>query len=384
MKKILLFLVFLIAGTLQAQYMQEVGKKMEQLPKAQEQSISTIATYINNQFSSDDDKIAAVFYWTAHAIRYDLPGSTSGQYDTQTSADKVQSALSTRKGVCMHYAEVFKALAVACGIPTELVSGYTKQYGKISTQTHQWCAAKINGNWELFDPTWGSGVVVENQYQEKFDPYYFRTPPANLIQSHYPFEYLWQLAVNPLSPEQFKRNEIGSQGYKITCNPAGEIAAYLALSEVEKSKLTLNHLQLMGLINGMLRTEETFLKREISYFGLNSTSDKLSQLVDDFNASISAYNKIVVFRNTQFKPAISDEELLSSVQLPYNNFTQAYASLLALKEVDRALVGEVNGLKKSFASTKKAWEVQVAFVQLYVATAVQNREQLFYKTTGGR
>lgn len=384
MKKIFLFLVLLIAGSLQAQSMQEVGKKMEQLPAAQEQSISAIANYINSQFSSDDDKIAAVFYWTAHAIRYDLPGSTNGQYDTQTSPEKVQSALTTKKGVCMHYAEVFKAIALGCNIPTELVSGYTKQYGKISAQTHQWCAAKINGKWEFFDPTWGAGVVVENQYQEKFDPYYFRTPPADLIQSHYPFEYLWQLVTNPLSPEQFKRNEIGSQGYKITCNPAVEIAAYLALSEVEKSKLTLSHLQLMGVINGMLRTEEAFLKREISYFGLNSTSDKLSQLVDDFNASISAYNKIVVFRNAQFKPTISDEELLASVQLPYNNFTQAYGSLLALKEVDRALVGEVNGLKKSFASTKKAWEVQLAFVQLYVATDPTNREQLFYKTTRTR
>jgi hypothetical protein len=106
--------------------------------------------------------------------------------------------------------------------------------------------------------------------------------------------------------------------------------------------------------------------------------------VDDFNASISAYNKVVVFRNQQFKPAISDEELVASVQLPYNNFTQAYASLQALKEVDRPLMGQVNGLKKSFASTKKAWEVQLAFVQLYVATAPENRETLFYKTTRSR
>ena len=376
--------MLLLVGSIQAQSMQEVGNKMDQLPISQTQSISAIASYITSQFTSEDDKIAAVYYWTAHAIRYDLPGSTNGQYDTQTSADKVQSALSTRKGVCMHYAEVFKALAVACGIPTELVSGYTKQYGKISTQTHQWCVAKINQKWELFDPTWGSGVVVENQYQEKFDPYYFRTSPADLIRSHYPFEYLWQLVANPLSPEQFKQNEVGSQGYKVSCNPAEEITAYLALSEVEKSKTTLNHMQTMGVINGMLRTEEAFLKREISYFGLNSTSDKLSQLVDDFNASISAYNKIVLFRNAQFKPAISDEELVASVQLPYNNFTQAYTSLLTLKEVDRALVGEVNGLKKSFASTKKAWEVQLAFVQLYVATAPADREQLFYKTTRAR
>ncbi len=384
MKNLLYYFVLLLVGSIQAQSMQEVGNKMDQLPISQTQSISAIASYITSRFTTEDDKIAAVYYWTAHAIRYDLPGSTNGQYDTQTSPEKVQSALSSRKGVCMHYAEVFKALAIACGIPVELVSGYTKQYGKISTQTHQWCAAKLNGKWELFDPTWGAGVVVENQYQEKFDLYYFRTNPTNLIQSHYPFEYLWQLVANPLSPEQFKRNEIGPQGPKITCNPAVEIEAFLAMSEVEKSKTTLNHMQTMGVINGMLRTEEAFLKREISYFGLNSTSDKLSQLVDDFNASISAYNKIVLFRNAQFKPAISDEELVAIVQLPYNNFTQAYTSLLTLKEVDRALVGEVNGLKKSFASTKKAWDVQLAFVQLYVTTAPADREQLFYKTTRAR
>jgi hypothetical protein len=153
------------------------------------------------------------------------------------------------------------------------------------------------------------------------------------------------------------------------------------LPEIEKSKTALQHLQTMGVTNPMLRAQEAFLKREISYFSLNSTSDKLNQLVDDFNASISAYNKVVVFRNQQFKPAISDEELVASVQLPFNNFTQAYASLQALKEVDRPLLGQVNGLKKSFASTKKAWEVQLAFVQLYVATAPENRETLFYKTT---
>lgn len=381
MKKLIFCFVILFTAVVQAQQFDAIAKTLEQLPASQSPTVASVAGFINTHFTRDEDKIAAIFYWIAHAIRYDLPGSTNGQYDTQTSPEKVQSALSTKKGVCMHYAEVFKALALACNIPTELVSGYTKQYGKISTQTHQWCAAKLNGKWELYDPTWGAGVVVENQYQEKFDSYYFRTNPADLIQSHYPFEYLWQLVANPLSPEQFKRNEVGSQGNKITCNPAVEIESYLALSEVEKSKTTLNHLQTMGSSNGMLRTEEAFLKREISYFGLNSTSDKLSQLVDDFNASISAYNKIVVFRNAQFKPAISDEELVASVQLPYNNFTQAYASLLALKEVDRALVGEVNGLKKSFASTKKAWEVQLAFVQMYVATASADREQLFYKTT---
>jgi len=378
MKKILFFFSFLLAGAVQAQQFNAIAKTLDQMPAVQPPTIASVAGFINTHFTGDEDKIAAIFYWIAHTIRYDLPGSTNGQYDTQTSPEKVQSALTTQKGVCMHYAEVFKALAVACQIQVELVSGYTKQFGKISTQTHQWCAAKLNGKWELFDPTWGAGVVIENQYQDRFNTYYFRTNPTRLIESHYPFEYLWQLNANPLSPEQFKRNEPELQSQKISCNPAVELEAYLALTDIEKSKLELNHMQTIGISNPMLRAQEAYLKREISYFGLNSTSDKLSQLVDEFNASISAYNKVVVFRNQQFKPAISDEELVASVQLPFNNFTQAYASLLALTEVDRALLGQVNGLKKSFASTKKAWEVQLAFVQEYVATPTENRAELFY------
>ena len=378
MKKILLFFSLLYAGVVQAQQFDAIAKTLDQMPAVQWPTKVSVAGFINTHFTGEEDKIAAIFYWTTHAIAYDLPGSINGQYDTQTSPEKVQSALTTRKGVCMHYAEVFKALADASQIPVELVSGYTKQYGKISTQTHQWCAAKLNGKWELFDPTWGAGVVIENQYQDHFNTYYFRTPPADLIQSHYPFEYLWQLLPNPMSPAQFKSNEPELQPQKISCNPTVELESYLALTEIEKSKLELNHLQMMGISNPMLRAQETYLKREISYFGLNSTSDKLSQLVDEFNASISAYNKVVMFRNQQFKPAISDEELVASVQLPFNNFTQAYASLMALKEVDRALLGQVNGLTKSFASTKKAWEVQLAFVQEYVATPIENRAELFY------
>ena len=378
MKNLRYYFMFLFVGSIQAQSMQEVGNKMDQIPGSQTQSISAIAGYITSQFASDEDKIAAIFYWTAHAIRYDVPGSTTGQYDTQTSADKVQSALSSRKGVCMHYSEVFKALALACGIPTELVSGYTKQYGKISTQTHQWCMARINGTWELFDPTWGAGVVNDQEYTPQFNFFFFRTPPAALIESHYPFDYLWQLLPNPLSPEQFKSNETGITGNKVRCNPAEEIPLYFALSANEKSKVELKHLEIMGISNGMLRGEAAFLKRELSYHALNNTSAKLEQVVADFNASITAYNRLILFRNKQFKPALADEDLLALVQLPYADFTQAYLNLMELKEVDRALQGQVVSLKKSFIDTKKAWETQLAFVQLYVSKPSQEREQLFF------
>ena len=364
-------------GHLQAQSMQAVGKLMDQLPPAQEQTIPAIASYITQHFSTDEDKIAAVFYWTAHALRYDVPGSTNGQYDQQDTAQKIQSALATRKGVCMHYSEVFKALAVACGIPTELVVGYTKQFGKISTQTHQWCASQINGSWELFDPTWGAGVVDNQEYRQQFNLFYFNTPPVELVASHYPFNYVWQLLANPISPEQFKSNEPGLAGNKVACNPAQEIAQYVALSPIEKTKIEYDHLERMGISNGMLRAQATYLKNELSYHNLNNSADKLGQLVDDFNASITAYNSVIAFRNKQFKPVVSDEDLLALVQIPYANFTQAYANLMNLGPVDRPLQSQVASLKRSFAQTQKAWETQLEFVQQYVHTADASRENLF-------
>ena len=46
---------------------------MDKIPDSLTTSTSGIANYINENFKSEDEKIRAVFYWTASNISYDVP-----------------------------------------------------------------------------------------------------------------------------------------------------------------------------------------------------------------------------------------------------------------------------------------------------------------------
>jgi transglutaminase/protease-like cytokinesis protein 3 len=69
---------------------------------------------------------------------------------------------------------ITKILEIAnkVGIDTETISGYTKQNGAVDPMS--WCASKIDNQWYIFDPTWGSGFVNNGKFVNAFDDRYFK------------------------------------------------------------------------------------------------------------------------------------------------------------------------------------------------------------------
>jgi transglutaminase/protease-like cytokinesis protein 3 len=78
-----------------------------------------------------------------------------------------------------------------------IVEGYAKGpsylVGQDKDINHAWNGVKIDGTWYLLDATWGAGAIENDQFVAKFNPYYFATPPDQLIYSHFPAESQWQL-----------------------------------------------------------------------------------------------------------------------------------------------------------------------------------------------
>ncbi|WP_278034740.1 transglutaminase domain-containing protein [Flavobacterium nitratireducens] len=134
----------------------DIDTKISKIPVELSKSTTGIAQFINDHFKSDNEKIRAVFYWTATNISYDV-ANMNNPNQFQTSQEKIENTLNTKKGVCIHYAEVFNDIARKVGIQSEIIYGYTKQHGKIDQLSHAWSAAKIDNKWFVFDPTWGSG-----------------------------------------------------------------------------------------------------------------------------------------------------------------------------------------------------------------------------------
>jgi transglutaminase/protease-like cytokinesis protein 3 len=75
--------------------------------------------------------------------------------------------------VCSDYTKIFKEIANKVGIDTETISGYTKQNGAVD-RCLMLGVLKIDNQWYIFDPTWGSGFVNNGKFVNAFDDRYFK------------------------------------------------------------------------------------------------------------------------------------------------------------------------------------------------------------------
>jgi hypothetical protein len=165
----------------------------------------------NSESSSDISitpflKVRAIFSWIARHISYDVDLFESGG-TTDASPQKV---LNTRKAVCEGYANLFRAMALEAGFTCWKIGGQVTGSSFISGMdssdsdtAHAWNALQIHGQYYLVDATWGAGYVKNHKFIQSFCPYFFLTPPEELIYTHFPDWPQWQLLETPISKQQF-------------------------------------------------------------------------------------------------------------------------------------------------------------------------------------
>ncbi len=165
-------------------------------------SVWELASLLSPYAKTEAEKARIIYSWIAHNISYDVPALLSGNYGDLSP----QGVLKTRKGVCSGYADLYKSLARAMGLDVTVIEGYSKGYSYVvgsTTSNHAWNSVKINNKWYLIDTTWGAGYVNNSQFNKKFNPYYFATPPEQFIIKHFPVEEKWQLLEKDYSRQQF-------------------------------------------------------------------------------------------------------------------------------------------------------------------------------------
>ena len=84
----------------------DIDKKALLLPDSLTKSTEAIASYINANFHSNEDKVRAIFIWVASNIRYDVPNMYVINY-YEKKEDKIAKPLQTREGICENYAALF-------------------------------------------------------------------------------------------------------------------------------------------------------------------------------------------------------------------------------------------------------------------------------------
>lgn len=357
-----------------------VDAKMAAIPANSANSTESIAKYIDANFKTENDKIRAVFFYTTSNLSYDVANMFT--FDIyETPQDRILKALKTKKGICWDYALIYNEIANLVGVKSVVIQGYTKQNGKIDTMAHAWCASRIGNKWYLFDPTWGSGYVNNNKYTRKINNIYFKVDPVKMIDSHMPFDYLWQFIPHVITNQDFINGKTQIDKTKKAFDFESEITKYESLPKKDQFFESAQRIEKNGLKNQLISQAYTYAKSSWNYERETENNTKFNQIVTQYNAAIVDLNDFIYYRNNKFKPNISDEELKEKIQNPKNKLLNCQELLNNLGKVDAVNLQNVNAMKTGLIATLKQAEEQEVFVNTYLSKSKLVRKTMFSKVS---
>jgi hypothetical protein len=189
-------------------------------------SLNSLAKKITTGITTERKKLDAILFWVTDNIEYDVANyhrSLSGQniypdfrinqtdsIQRETAYDEAVACLtiSRRKAVCDGYARLFKTLCTHAGIQCIVVTGKAKTFLHKELMPHAWNAVRIEGKWNLVDPTWASGFVNGDSFTKERDLFYYLTAPEVMFVNHLPDEQKWTLLDKKFNSSTFGQSPI--------------------------------------------------------------------------------------------------------------------------------------------------------------------------------
>ncbi|MDP2088343.1 MAG: transglutaminase domain-containing protein [Flavobacteriaceae bacterium] len=359
---------------------QHIDQKIAEIPDSLSNSTDKIAAYINTNFKTDEEKIRAIFYFTASKINYDVVNMFTINLNLK-SEEIIKNTLETRKGVCINYAEVFNDLSNKAGIKSVIIEGYTKQNGKIDALSHAWCAAYLNHQWFVFDPTWGAGHVINGKYIKKINEQYFKSDPSKIIVSHMPFDYLWQFLNYPITNEEFYKGMTQINKSKTYFDYEKEIGLYENYSESLKLVTSSKRIEQNGVKNALIAEILNHKKIKTENLKQAKLHDDFNKAISDYNDAVYQFNAFIDYRNRQFKPIKSDEEIKKMIDDPKTKLINTQYLLNNLGAINVNNQQNLISLRKSLSELLKQVEEQEDFVKVYLSKNPNARKKLFTQYT---
>jgi transglutaminase/protease-like cytokinesis protein 3 len=315
-KGLLLLLIFLVSveSDLFSQKRERIriDNLMKQIPDSSTNSTNGIASYIAANIHNQKNRAYAIFSWITENINYDVENMFNINFYQESDA-VVSSALSDRKGICLHFSYLFQKIATRLGIRSYVVLGYTKQNGLMDQIPHSWCAGLIDTTWYLFDPAWGSGYLEKGTFLKERNQKYFLVPPSKLIKSHMPFDPMWQFLDHPITNQDYYNKRIIIDPGNPYFNFIDSINKYDHQSDLEKLQYSIPRIRQNGITN-------VLIARELEYLFEQILSLKYNEVVILYNEGISKLNQSIMIWN-EFNPDKNTNTISGLLDLADFNMT---------------------------------------------------------------
>ncbi|QTD37060.1 transglutaminase [Polaribacter batillariae] len=251
--KYLFTLFLLISISANSQDFATVDAKVSTYPRFSK--VEDLANQIDKDFTEDQEKARAAFFWLAKNIRYNLKefynpkqrsirfryaSKTEKQQKLQAAKDNlVATTFKTKQGVCEEYAQSFKKICDLLGLEAEVIKGYTRnspnEIGRpVNTTNHAWNAVKLNGEWLLLDATWAAGYEYNGKWIRKFNDYFYNIAKEKIFKTHFPDDSLWVLRFGRMSLLEFYNQPI--YGHNFLSSNTKLISPQTGIIKVESGK----------------------------------------------------------------------------------------------------------------------------------------------------
>ena len=351
--------------------------RIMQIPKSSTRTVDDVAAYIKANFSTDEEKARSVFFWISQTISYDIANmNTINYYDNEQQV--VDEVMKSRKGVCMHYATLMSWICNRAGVKTFVVGGYTRQNGKVDALSHAWNVSFVNGKWQIIDPTWGTGQIVNGKFVRQLNNEFFLMQPEEGIKSHCPFDPMWQLLQYPIDNNNFSKGIVAIDKRKPLFSFNDSIAAYEKADELTRQKAALRRMENNGINSKLLQENQQQIKNRINGIQKNTSIETFNNAVNTLNQAVNDLNEFINYRNKQFTPKRSDAALKLMLENVETILARYKTEVAGITYADAGIKYSLSEINKTVQSLEEALAEQRTFLDKYLSTAKIFRKSLFY------
>jgi hypothetical protein len=363
------FLVFNRSIAQEESKYQSVDRTILSIPASQTSNTDDIAAFIKTHFDTDRERIRAAYTWVTTNIKYDTD-SIHRVILNEDKEEKVTFALRRRKGICENFAAIFYDLCTKNGIKSYVIEGYTKQNGAVDRTAHVWCSALIDHKWFLYDPTWDAGFVNRGTFVSSTATNYFQLEPADFIQTHMPYDPLFQFSNYPLSYEKFSRGVTKTNSKKRFFNFADSLLAYENMDELTQYLASFQRIKEATNAASVMRdTKLKQLKLETELIYQDRDMALYDSSVDNYNSAIKIFNIFLNYRNNQFRPAKSNEEVTAMFDGVSRLIASANHNIKEIKSSNAVLSLDTGDIQKKLNDLSVKMKEQKEYLKTYLSLA---------------
>lgn len=333
------------------------------VPLSKAHTSSEIADFINKHYRSQNAKVLAIYSWLTNNIKYDKDSLHYVILD-EDNEERVSFALRRRKGVCENFAAIFNDLCSKCGINSFAIPGFTKQGSSVDREGHVWCAAFVDNEWNLYDPTWDAGWGGNNNTGYK----YFKVPPSIFVETHLPFDPLFQFLNYPLNYNEFIAGTGPRQNSKRYFNYVDSLNNYQKAERRSQYQSEESRIKNMQWPASKIETKLKTLRFQVEVLNQDDDAALYNAAVEDYNKAIKDLNVFLAYRNNQFQPVKSNDEISRIFQNISSLIESADFRLKKISQSTATLQLDTGDIQKKINDLKNNTQAQQLFYKNYTAS----------------